>query len=179
MLCFMDCEFTGLHKNTTLVSIGMVTSTGKQLYAEFTDYDESQVDDWIRDNVIAKLWKDEKIPKHVTYMHANREWIANGIRDWIDALAQPKIVMVCDVLAWDWVLFCDLFGGAFNIPSSIHYIPLDLATMFWMKALDPDTPREKYAWVDGDNHSHNALSDAGIIRACHKRLTVGDRGRFV
>ena len=49
---FFDCEFTGLHKNTTLISIGLISDCGKTFYAEFTDY---QVDDWIRDNVISKL----------------------------------------------------------------------------------------------------------------------------
>ena len=42
MKVWFDTEFTGLHKNTTLISIGLVTENGKTFYAEFTDYDESQ-----------------------------------------------------------------------------------------------------------------------------------------
>ena len=45
---FFDCEFTGLHKNTTLISIGLISDCGKTFYAEFTDYDKGQVDDWIK-----------------------------------------------------------------------------------------------------------------------------------
>ena len=36
---FFDMEFTGLHKNTTLISIGLVSECGKKYYAEFNDYD--------------------------------------------------------------------------------------------------------------------------------------------
>ena len=44
---FFDTEFTGLHQNTTLVSIGLVSDEGERFYAELTDYDETQCDDWI------------------------------------------------------------------------------------------------------------------------------------
>jgi hypothetical protein len=34
---FLDTEFTGLHQNTTLISIGLIADTGDN--AELTDYD--------------------------------------------------------------------------------------------------------------------------------------------
>ena len=37
MKIFFDTEFTGLHKNTTLISIGLVAENGKKFYAEFND----------------------------------------------------------------------------------------------------------------------------------------------
>lgn len=52
MKIFFDTEFTGLHKDTTIVSIGMITEDGKQFYAEFTDYDSKQCNDWIQANVL-------------------------------------------------------------------------------------------------------------------------------
>ena len=55
MKLFFDMEFTGLRQNTTPISIGIVSEDGKRFYAEFTDYDESQCDDWIKENVIKKL----------------------------------------------------------------------------------------------------------------------------
>ena len=51
----MDSEFTGLHQNTTLISIGLVSECGKTFYAEFNDYDFNQVDDWLKENVINNL----------------------------------------------------------------------------------------------------------------------------
>ena len=60
---FFDTEFTGLHQNTTLVSIGLISEDGKTFYAEITDYDKSQVDKWLQENVIDKLilndWQDD------------------------------------------------------------------------------------------------------------------------
>ena len=48
---FFDTEFTGLHQKTTLISIGIVSDDSKTFYAEFTDYDKTQCDDWINENV--------------------------------------------------------------------------------------------------------------------------------
>lgn len=47
---FLDTEFTGLTKGTTLVSLGIVSGdtsmdVQKSFYAEFTDFDEEQVDE--------------------------------------------------------------------------------------------------------------------------------------
>lgn len=55
MRLFFDAEFSGLRKDTTLISIGIVSEDGKKFYAEFTDYDESQCDEWIKENVINNL----------------------------------------------------------------------------------------------------------------------------
>ena len=52
---FFDTEFTGLHQKTTLISIGLVSECGKTFYAELTDYDKSQIDKWLNDNVISNL----------------------------------------------------------------------------------------------------------------------------
>ena len=38
MKIFFDTEFTGLHKDTSLISIGLVDEDGKTFYAEFLDY---------------------------------------------------------------------------------------------------------------------------------------------
>lgn len=55
MRLFFDMEFTGLHKNTTPISIGIVSEDGKKFYAEFADYDRNQCNDWILENVIAHM----------------------------------------------------------------------------------------------------------------------------
>ena len=36
MKVWFDTEFTGLHKNTTLISIGLVNEYNETFYAEFT-----------------------------------------------------------------------------------------------------------------------------------------------
>lgn len=56
MLLFMDEEFTGLRKDTTLISLGIVSEDGKKFYAEFCDYNRTKCDDWILENVISNLY---------------------------------------------------------------------------------------------------------------------------
>ena len=55
MKIFFDTEFTGLHKNTELISIGLIAENGNMFYGEITNYDKSQVDNWIQENVINNL----------------------------------------------------------------------------------------------------------------------------
>ena len=52
---FFDTEFTGLHQETTLISFGAISECGKTFYAEFTDFDYSQIDRWLKLNVIDNL----------------------------------------------------------------------------------------------------------------------------
>ena len=56
---FLDTEFTGLHKQTTLISIGLISECGKTFYAELTDYDRTQIDEWLLENVIDNLLYSE------------------------------------------------------------------------------------------------------------------------
>lgn len=52
---YFDCEFTGLHKDTTLISLGIISDDNQRFYAEFADYDINQCNDWIKENVINNL----------------------------------------------------------------------------------------------------------------------------
>lgn len=157
MKVFFDTEFTGLRQNTSLISIGMVTEDGRELYAEMKHYDEDQVNDWIRENVISHL-----DGKNVVLPHE----LAQQIRDFLAPYDQVEVWSDC--LAYDWVLFCQIFGGAFEIPKNVYYIPFDICTLMKVKGVDPDVNREEFAGVDGAKH--NALHDARVIKACYNRL---------
>ena len=61
MNLYFDTEFTGLHKDTTLISLGIIADNDERFYAEFTDYDRNQCDNWIKKNVIKNLFL-ERIP---------------------------------------------------------------------------------------------------------------------
>lgn len=39
---FFDTEFTGLHKGSNLISIGLISEDNKVFYAELNDYDINQ-----------------------------------------------------------------------------------------------------------------------------------------
>ena len=80
--------------------------------------------------------------------------------------------MWSDCLSYDWVLFCQIFGHAFNVPSNVYYIPFDICTLFFAKGIDPDVNREEFSIVYDKikQDKHNALHDAMVIKACFERL---------
>ena len=181
---FFDTEFTGLHQNTTLISIGLVSECGKTFYAEFTDFDKSQIDDWLRENVIANLRINTG---HDAMYESGKNTSCKGstayIKEWLTRwLSQfTGVEMWSDCLAYDWVLFCQIFGHAFNIPKNVYYIPFDICTLFRMNGIDPDISSEEFAgnlieastiehW--GSDLKHNALWDAYFIRACFDKLNA-------
>lgn len=170
MRVFFDFEYTGLHQGTTPISLGIVSQSGEQFYAEFTDFDGKQVDEWITDNVIPSLWWGNDVPPHVTYVLGTRLDVKEALENWLYQFDQ--IEMWGDCLAYDWVLFCDLFGTAFGIPKEVYYIPFDIATLFKAMEVDPDVNREEFAGIifNGNASKHNALHDANVIKACFARL---------
>lgn len=178
MKVYFDCEYTGLHQNTTLISIGLVDDLGRQFYAELDDFDLSQVDDWIKENVTNHLWiqnpeKETSSDENLTYCCDNKEGVATELRKWLSKY--DTVEMWGDVLAYDWVLFCELFGGAFHIPENVFYIPVDLSTILTIRngfddSFHPDMDREELASMSDAEQKHNALWDAIVIRECYYQL---------
>ena len=166
---FFDTEFTGLHQATTLISIGLISECGKAFYAELTDYDRNQIDDWLKENVIDNLGLPEmgKIP--LVYISDTKEVVARELKTWLAQFEQVE--MWSDCLAYDWVLFNQLWGHAFSIPDNVCYIPFDICTLFWQAGINPDIDREEFAGKVGDTVvKHNALWDAMVIRDCFDKL---------
>lgn len=176
---FFDTEFTGLHQNTTLISIGFISECGKTFYAEFTDYDKSQVDDWLKENVIAKLnHPNGDVNDCIVTEDRPNDMLAYGTTKEIKAylnkwLSQfDEVEMWSDCLSYDWVLFCQIFGNAFDIPKNVYYTPFDICTLFKVKGIDPDISREQFADTLDSNQlkKHNALWDALVIKLCYYKL---------
>lgn len=137
---YFDTEFTGLHQNTTLISLGLV-SNDSYFYAEFTDYDSSQCDDWIKENVLSKLKfpisqsdKDYKleydeypiimnisewsIDKRCINMRGNTTQIKAELELWLDSF-NDDLTLVSDVCHYDMILFISIFGSAFDLPKNV------------------------------------------------------------
>lgn len=96
MKIFFDTEFTGLHKDTTLISIGLVSQDGKQFYAEFTDYDGKQVDDWIQENVIRNTllfsWRIRESTYIENFHCGNKEEISFMLQNWLSQFDTVELV---------------------------------------------------------------------------------------
>lgn len=167
---FFDTEFTGLHQKTTLISIGLISECGKTFYAELTDYDETQTDQWLRDNVLSnlKMNKDNFAIYSENLMKCDTLTLKEYLTEWLSQFEQVE--MWSDCLSYDWVLFNNIFGHAFNIPKNVFYIPFDICTLFKMKGIDPDINREAFSKMGKGSQKHNAMWDAGVIKMCYDKL---------
>jgi hypothetical protein len=171
---FFDTEFTGLHQNTTLISIGLVSECGKTFYAELVDYDKSQIDEWLQKNVIDNLLmlKNDNGDVYETVysreIKCNTSELKKQLERWVSQFEDVEIWSDC--LSYDWVLFNQIFGHAFNIPKNIYYIPFDICTLFYAKGIDADINREEFAEMSEGSQKHNALWDAKVIRQCFFKL---------
>jgi hypothetical protein len=194
-LIFIDTEFSGLHQNGQLLSLALVPDEGPWFYAVFTDADTSGLSAWHQENVVPHLRLSDaqlaKLPEG-DYILGTQEQILPLLLDYLAVF--ETAVMWADVPAYDWVLFCELFGGAFGLPKNIHYIVRDLATLLEAKGYDVDTDRFALAYQGaaagavvsssdgrvGDGQAaaatvegllrHNALGDALACRACYQKI---------
>lgn len=179
MRIFFDCEFTGLHQNTTLISIGMISEDGRKFYAEASDYDRSQVDDWINENVLAYRWYhtnrfEQDVPYY--YVYGNKVSIAHELKKYLNQF--DKVELVSDCAHYDMMLFINLFGTAFDIPENVcptcYDINQDIAKFHNVDGYTAfDISREDILLNNGieiEGAKHNALYDAEVIRALYNIL---------
>lgn len=183
MKVFFDTEFTGLHKNTTLISIGCAAEDGSTFYAELTDYDKSQCDDWIQKNVISHLkFNGENCGQNDGQGHMEICGTKEQVKDYLMAWLSKynEVQLVSDVCHYDMVLLIDLFGTAFDLPKGVnaacHDINQDIAEWFNIseeKAFDYSREgilidAERY--FEGDKH--NALYDAKVIKEIYQYINA-------
>lgn len=185
MLLFFDMEFTGLRQNTTPISIGIVSEDGKKFYAEFTDYDESQCNDWITENVTSELMYDtEKWHEGIAdrQTHGIKKIISYALKDWLQQF--KTIQFVSDVCHYDFILLIDLLtngGTALDLPENIsavcHDLNMDIARHFHVsdrKAFDMSREQIMNELCGSEDivtgNKHNSLYDAEVIKAIYEEI---------
>ena len=186
MKIFFDTEFTGLHKDTTLISIGMVDEDNNSFYAEFIDYDRYQVDEWIKehviDNLLYKHFDKEGEPNTISifgnkyYAKGDKRYIKNQLIEWLSEY--DNVELVSDVCHYDMVLFIDIFGSAWDLPRQInpacHDINQDIANYYHISETEAfDESREGIInefniTIEGDKH--NSLYDAKVIKTIYEQF---------
>lgn len=178
MKIFMDTEFTGLHKNTKLINIGLISEDGRSFYGELNDYGEVN-DSWLLENVIDNLLYGTEYFYVVAdrTVYGNKKEVSYALKDWLQQFEEVEIWSDC--LAYDWVLFNDLFDHAFNLPSNIYYIPFDICTLMKIKGVEPDISREEFIQNPITGKKHNSIYDARVIRACYDKLMTLDNKEFI
>jgi hypothetical protein len=105
------------------------------------------------------------------FAKGTKDFIAQELVFWHQYIMKDaeKIFVWSDCLAYDWVLFCDMFGGAMNLPKNIYYIPFDICTFFEITGINPDINREDFIKMPV-NGKHNALHDARVIKECFYKV---------
>lgn len=110
---FLDTEFTDIHAEADLISIGMVSQDAK-LYIELTDWDRAKASDFVLETVIPLL--GGHAPERLT-----RDQAAIRITRWLSELRggdlSRSIVLLADS-SWDWRLLAELWSRAEAWPTT-------------------------------------------------------------
>lgn len=104
---FFDTEFTSLNKDADLISLALVKETGESYHVR-CDFDYKKCSDWVKENVLPNLPEkrlDMNELKAFIGIEPTEFWAYAG--------------------HYDWVLFCELFGGARSMPQNIYWLPKD------------------------------------------------------
>jgi len=176
-LLYYDSEFTGLHQYSTLISLALVSDDEVAFYAEFSDYDSQQCDAWIQQHVLSHtqwLGRQSTPLLHtrdkLTECYGDSAWVSNQLSVWLQQFSAVEIWADC--LAFDWVLFCQLFGGALQLPKQVFYMPFDFSTLLKLRGINPDISRSELAGFSNPM-PHHALADAMQLKTCFQKLCSG------
>ena len=179
---FFDLEMTGLHKLSTPISLGLVSEDGREYYAEFTDFDKFQVDNFLRENVLSKrVLSEYHFEQH--YDPNAKTVVVKGdivrvyatLMEWLKPYKEEKVEFWGDAISYDWVLFVSIFGNGLSMPEFIDPIPMDLCTALRLCGEDKDTDRIAFAYgeekADSERlNSNNALFEAATYLEIYKKL---------
>jgi len=178
MKIFFDFEFTGLTMRTTPISLGMITEDGHKFYAEFRDYDKTQCDHWINDNVISKLlYNDEMfylendIENKKIIIKNDKKAISDSVHEWLKQF--KDIEFWGDCVAYDWLLMTDLLGMGKpmrKFPNNFtSYQAFDIFTVLKMEYYNPKKNRHEILGIENIGQ-HNALYDAEVTMKLYNRF---------
>lgn len=154
MLIFFDTEFTDLHQEARLISIGLVTADGeKSFYAELSDtYQRKDCGDFAREVVLPLLEGGDVL----------MSWHELSLRlgNWVESFEQP-VRLATDSLAWDWPWIQKMFTTPRTWPSNLDGKPEIL--LFDADAGEQFNKALEQALADGFRR-HHALDDAKANR---------------
>jgi len=170
---FIDAEYTGEHAYATLVSLGLVTLEGDELYLRLNDYDEAQVTDWLRANVLSLIPSDDRIDSSEAYRR-----LASFLERYA---AGARVHLVSAGLGSDLLLTFELFRHArpdLRYFHALHCLPpclnhahhFDLNTLMVLAGADPDLSRDAFIKHAVTGARHDALHDARVVRLCFLKL---------
>lgn len=161
-LLFFDCEFTDLSGSASLISAGFITQSGKQFYAELSDYEEDSCNDFVKTMVLPLL----SLPPISTadFLSSLTDWLSNLGGDFL---------LIADS-DWDQkILSKTLASVGKTIPENWRFQKTpDNFTNGTQRSLFNDEMAAFFLRYP-DQKPHHALADARAIRNAYLRAESG------
>lgn len=157
MKYFIDTEFAEKPCQIDLISLAIVAEDGREFYAESSEFDYSQANEWVKQNVVPQLW----------HLQADKSkynaWIRDrgcgGLLSRTEIAREVRLFIGDDkpefwgyYADYDWVVFCWLFGPMVDLPKGWPMYCRDIKQ--WADQLGGvQLPQQ-------DTGEHHALADA-------------------
>lgn len=161
MRYYLDTEFDETEDHLVLLSMALRSEDGRELYLVSADFNAVLCNPWVRVNVLPHL---DALPANHT---GPKDTFAEQVELFLCHDGNPEFWgYYC---AYDWVLFCRLWGGMLRMPSRFPKVCYDLKQIadVLLPGIDfkADNPEE--------NPKHNALADARWNQRLH--LWIADK----
>lgn len=186
MKVFFDTEFTGLYKDNSLISIGLISEDGKEFYAEINNINTNNMSDWIKSNVLKNTITYGNIPidnivsstDNFYSVNSDTLDLFNSLSNWFSQF--DEVQLVSDVCHYDMVLLINVFGTAFDLPKNVSPVCYDINQDIakFMDITDKeafDINREDFLSDYGIGvigNKHNALYDAKVIKEIYNFINL-------
>jgi len=150
-----DTEFIEYPATIDLVSIGIVSEEGEELYLVSSEFDADKASAWVVEHVLSQLPPAAKRVSRVEM----RERVLSFLRP----SREDKVELWGYYSAYDHVALCWLFGPMVSLPAGMPMYTRDLKQ--WCDQLgNPALPKQ-------GKGAHNALADARWNRAAWEFLS--------
>jgi hypothetical protein len=143
MRYWYDCEFLEDSYTIDLISIGIVSSDGREYYAQSAEFLEARR---------STPWLDQHVIPDLSNEWTERATIRDEILAFMDPLRYGEPELWGYYSAYDHVVFCQLFGTMMDLPKGFPMYTRDIKQ--WCDQLgNPRLPEQ-------GKGEHNALADA-------------------
>lgn len=154
MRYYLDTEFDETPDHLVLISLALRAQDGRELYLVSSDFSVALCNPWVRENVIPHLHdfvpREHLPPKYVMPQGS----FAEQIELFLCHDESPAFWGYYS--AYDWVLFCRLWGGMLRMPGRFPKICGDLRQL-----ADTLIPGVRYKDAcPPESTRHNAMADA-------------------
>lgn len=171
MRYYLDHEFAENGRTIALISIGLVSDDGRELYCVSEEFDDNQCNKWVVENVIPQLPTRDAIDDQGRPVWCSRHEIGRRIIQFIGRDPAPEFWAY--FAAYDWVVFCQIFGTMNDLPSGFPMYCNDLKQL----AVSLGVRDSVKTIVPQHKGEHDALEDAHWNKNAHRVLMELDAKR--